>query len=128
MPNSEINEIMTADEIGNKLVEFANRKGDALSKSLKRTQIRNIFTEARRIEADWKGLGDKVALRRLNMLKPKLAYQAKRHSEVEPLQEVLTEAINLVANAPSEKRKERFERFMDLFEAVLAYHRYHGGQ
>lgn len=123
MPNKEIQEIMAADDIGNKLVEFADREGDALSKSLKRAQIRSIFTEARNIEAGWESDRD-AALRRLSLLRPKLAYQAKRNREVEPLQKTLTEAINEVMAKPDEKR---FRRFMELFEAILAYHRYHGG-
>lgn len=126
MPNSEIQEIMAADDAGNRLVSFANREGEVLSKSLKRAQIRSIFTEARNIEAIWASDAD-TALRRLSLLRPKLAYQAKRNREVEPLQRILTDAIEEVVNGPKEKRAVRFNRFMDLFEAILAYHRYHGG-
>jgi CRISPR-associated protein Csm2 len=65
-------------------------------------------------------------MRRLNMLKPKLFYQAKRNPDVEPLRAVLVEAIDEVAGKPTDRR-QRFERFMELFEAILAYHRFHGG-
>jgi CRISPR type III-A-associated protein Csm2 len=45
---------------------------------------------------------------------------------VEPLRAVLVEAIDEVAGKPTDRR-QRFERFMELFEAILAYHRFHGG-
>jgi CRISPR-associated protein Csm2 len=121
-----VKEIMNDDATGEKMVTFAQQKGEQWAKTLKRTQIRGVFTEARRIEAQWQTLGEEKAMRRLNMLKPKLFYQAKRNPDVEPLRAVLVEAIDEVAGKPS-ARKERFERFMELFEAILAYHRFHGG-
>lgn len=121
--------IMTADESGAQLVEFARAKAIELVKlNLTRSQIRTIFTEVRQIEAMWVGRPDE-ALRRLNMLKPKLAYQASRtNNTLNPLRDVLTEAINEVEKAPRDKRDAAFERFMDLFEAILAYHRAEGGR
>ena len=122
-----VEEIMNADVTGKDLVEFANLTGDRLSKSLKSAQIRSIFTEARRVEAEW-SLSEEGAMRRLMMLKPKLAYQAKRNPDVEPLRAILTEAIEEVAKAPAgAEREKKMGRFMDLFEAILAYHRFHGG-
>lgn len=121
-----VKEIMTNDMTGEEMVKFAEEKGQQWSRTLKRTQIRGIFTEARRIEAQWQTLGEEKAMRRLNMLKPKLFYQAKRNPDVEPLKVVLAEAIDEVAAKPA-GRKERFERFMELFEAILAYHRSFGG-
>lgn len=121
-----VKEIMTNDSTGEKMVKFAEEKGQQWARTLKRTQIRGIFTEARRIEAQWQTLGEEKAMRRLNMLKPKLFYQAKRNADVEPLRAVLVDAIDEVAGK-STGRKERFERFMELFEAILAYHRFYGG-
>jgi CRISPR-associated protein Csm2 len=121
-----VKEIMTNDATGEKMVAFAQQKGEQWARTLKRTQIRGIFTEARRIEAQWQTHGEEKAMRRLNMLKPKLFYQAKRNADVEPLRAVLVEAIDEVAGKPA-GRKERFERFMELFEAILAYHRFYGG-
>jgi CRISPR-associated protein Csm2 len=121
-----VKEIMTNDKTGEQMVKFAEEKGKQLARSLKRTQIRGIFTEARRIDAQWQTLGEEKAMRRLNMLKPKLFYQAKRNPDVEPLRAVLVEAIDEVAGKPTDRR-QRFERFMELFEAILAYHRFYGG-
>jgi CRISPR-associated protein Csm2 len=123
-----VKDIMNADAIGEELVRFADQTGERLSRDLKRAQIRTLFAEARKVEAQWETTGEAAAMRQLNMLKPKLAYQAKRNPAVGPLQAVLTEAIEEVAKAASgEPRQEKFQRFMDLFEAILAYHRYHGG-
>ncbi|NMC53639.1 MAG: type III-A CRISPR-associated protein Csm2 [Chloroflexi bacterium] len=124
-----VQQIMTADETGEKLVKFADETADKLVRaSLTRAQIRNIFTEVRQIESLW-GMNRADALRRLNMLKPKLAYQTARTPQMKDLQSVLSEAITLVSNAASDDEKDqRFERFMDLFEAILAYHRAKGGR
>jgi CRISPR-associated protein Csm2 len=120
--------IMTADETGSQLVDFARAKAIELVKqNLTRAQIRNIFTEVRQIEAIW-GHRPEEAMRRLNMLKPKLAYQTARTPALSPLKDTLTEAINEVEKAQGQKREDAFERFMDLFEAILAYHRAEGGR
>jgi CRISPR-associated protein Csm2 len=123
---ANVKTVMTKDPSGEQLVENAQQVAKRLVKDgLKRTQIRNIFTEVRRIEAIWPSPD---ALRRLNMLSPKMAYQAKRKREVSYLQEVLSEAIDFVNKAESdEERNQRFQRFVDFFEAILAYHRAKGG-
>lgn len=126
MPNQRIQTLMTADESGAELVTFAQQTAEALVKqNLTRSQIRTIFTEVRQIEAMW---GKPEAVRRLSMLKPKLAYQAARSGPVGPLRDVLSDAIDEVLTAPTGKQNERFERFVDLFEAILAYHRAKGGK
>lgn len=103
-----------------------------------RGQVRNIFTEVRKIEALWDAEGVKKpeerdynkALRRLVMLKPKMDYQTSRIPQVQRLKEVLTEGIDSVVAAKNdtEKLNERFKYFMNLFEAILAYHRAEGGR
>ena len=124
----DIKTIMTADESGAELVDFAKQTAQRLvNDRLARTQIRNIFTEVRKIEAMWPRQQED-AIRRLNMLKPKLSYQRARAREVKYLEKVLTEAIDYVDRAPSEEKDGRFQRFVDLFEAILAYHRAEGGR
>ncbi len=123
-----IHTIMTADESGKELVEFAQTVAQVLvSNNLTRGQIRTIFTEVRQIEALW-GTRRADALRRLLMLKPKLAYQAARIQSVYRLKEVLSEAVDEVEKAPESKKDNAFRRFVDLFEAILAYHRALGGK
>lgn len=121
-----VHNIMTADESGKELVNFARQTAiNLVRNSLTRNQIRSIFTEVRQIEAMWPS---PAALRRLTMLKPKMAYQAARSAPVEGLRVVLDEAIDEVVKAPENLRDDRFQRFMDLFEAILAYHRSEGGR
>ncbi len=122
--------IMTADANGTELVSFARETADQLVKaSLTRSQIRGIFTEVRKIEAIW-GSRPQDAIRRLNMLKPKLDYQTSRTQSVQRLKEVLSLAVDEVSKSglDEEERNRRFQVFMDLFEAILAYHRAFGGR
>lgn len=126
---SEIQTIMTADPTGQQLVQFAQTTAERLVKDqLTRGQIRNIFTEVRKIESLWEVEQEK-ALRRLVMLKPKMDYQTSRIPQVKRLKEVLSDAIDEVVKGKDNKdRDERFKRFMNLFEAILAYHRAKGGR
>jgi len=63
------------------------------------------------------------------MLKPKLDYQVARAKPVEVLRDVLNAAIDQVNAAKDEdERNRRFRVFIDLFEAILAYHRAKGGR
>jgi len=122
-----VQSVMTADDSGAELVTFAQQTANVLVKNnLTRSQIRTIFTEVRQIEAMWNNGPE--AVRRLSMLKPKLAYQSARSNTVSHLRDVLTEAIDQVVQAPVDQRDRRFQRFVDLFEAILAYHRAQGGK
>jgi len=125
---SNIKTIMTADPTGEELVKFARQTAVHLVKdNLTRSQIRNIFTEMRKIEGLWEA-DPEVAVRRLTMLKPKLDYQSARSRQVSYLKNVLSEAIDYVIRADDKERNARFQRFTDLFEAILAYHRSEGGR
>lgn len=124
--NPVITAIMTKDDAGSELVKFANETADQLVKeNLTRNQIRNAFTEVRQIEAMW-DRDQTRALRRLNMLKPKLAYQAVRTPAMGRLTTILSDAVTEVTTAKDQNAA--FERFMQLFEAILAYHRALGGK
>jgi len=125
----DVQTVITADPTGAQLVELARQTADRLVKNnLTRAQIRNIFTEVRKIEALWDA-DLSSARRRLNMLKPKLDYQTSRSEPVRGLRDVLIKAIEEVESAPDEAEcTRRFSRFMDLFEAILAYHRALGGK
>jgi CRISPR-associated protein Csm2 len=135
---SNIQTIMTNDPTGEQLVTFAQTTAEQLVKNqLTRGQVRNIFTEVRKIEALWDAESVEEpnkrdynkALRRLVMLKPKMDYQASRIPQVELLKKVLSDAIDEVVKGGTNKDKdERFKRFMNLFEAILAYHHAKGGK
>jgi CRISPR-associated protein Csm2 len=114
------------------LVQVADKMGNDLARQLSTSQIRSLFGEVRRIEGDWLAPGDTdkdkkrrdKAWRSLILLKPKMAYRAKRERGrgVEELVAVLSPAIDYV-----DGDTENFRRFVEFFEAILAYHKAHGG-
>ncbi|RMD77673.1 MAG: type III-A CRISPR-associated protein Csm2 [Chloroflexi bacterium] len=112
------------------LVKEADRLGQALKeKNLTTSQIRNIFGEVRSIEQEVRVGTEKLPLsvqRRLLMLKPKMAYQVGRFSNNQALSalvKTLSTAIDCIGDDVG-----RFHTFVDLFEAILAYHRFYGGR
>jgi CRISPR-associated protein Csm2 len=109
--------IKRAKEIGRSL------KGAGLSMA----QIRGIFGTVRRIEMRWtekaSEKAQELAMRQLLLLQPKLEYQARRQKEVRGLKDVLIPAIEQVQGD-----RERFGRFVEFFEAILAYHVAEGGR
>ncbi len=111
------------------LTEHAEAIGTSLAHQLTTSQIRNIFGTVRQIEMSWRPRATekerKYAARQLILLKPKLAYQARRErgGGVQQLANVLTPAIDLVG-----EDRNRFQNFLDFFEAILAYHTAAGGQ
>ena len=126
----DVSKIMVNDPSGAELVTFARQTAKTLvGNNLTRSQIRGIFTEVRKIDALWEGPRQDDAMRRLNMLKPKLDYQTSRSESVRVLRDVLSASIDEVNKAADVKdRSARFHRFMELFEAILAYHRAEGGK
>ena len=114
------------------MVREADALGHKLAGSLTTAQIRNIFGTVRRIEMNWPEKASEGQARKghrdLLLLKPKLAYQAKREGDrkgrgVEMLRQVLDPAIDLVGG-----QRDQFQNFVDFFEAILAYHKAYGGK
>ena len=113
-------------------VEQGELLGQRLARQLSTNQIRNIFGTVRRIEMNWPENANtdaqrarvSRAQRELILLKPKMAYQAKRErgQGVKELTDVLGEAIDLVENDHGQ-----FHHFVDFFECILAYHKAYGG-
>jgi CRISPR-associated protein Csm2 len=84
-------------------------------REIKNAQLRNIYGEVKRMEMDFKRKG--FSRDRFVLLKPKLAYAASKKWEVKPIKEVLTVCIDRVQDGKD------FRKFVNFFEAVLAYHR-----
>ncbi|MBE7557384.1 MAG: type III-A CRISPR-associated protein Csm2 [Anaerolineales bacterium] len=119
----EIKTIITKDEGVEILVKYADNIGKALANQLTTNQIRAIFGEVRRIQGEWKTKPD-IAKRNLILLKPKMAYRARkeRGRAVGDLVSVLSPAIDFVQGDI-----KSFTRFVEFFEAILAYHKAYGG-
>lgn len=111
------------------LTEKAETLGTSLARQLTTSQIRNVFGTVRQIEMNWGPRATEQqrrnAARQLILLKPKLAYQAKRERGrgVQELADVLIPAIDQVGDD-----RQRFQNFVDFFEAILAYHTAAGGK
>ena len=105
-------------EGGEILVKEAEQQGQQLARNLTTSQIRNIYGAVKKMQ-----MKGELDTHKFLMLKPKLAYAAKRHGGgVDTLKDVLTQAIDLVGND-----SKKFNRFVDFFEAILAYHKFYGG-
>lgn len=120
----------TAEESAKAIVQWAEALAQKLQdvKDVKMAQVRDIFDELRQIESLWTRNAE-AALHRLHLLKPRLAYRAARIEKLRPLAEVLRQAIDEVVSAGKEEdKRERFRRLMEFVEAIVAYHKAHGGE
>ncbi len=139
IPANEVQRIITQDAEGELLVQRTDQFGKELKElGLSTSQIRSLFGEVRQIQGEWavarqKGEGAAAerqkVLRRLILLKPKMEYRARRErgQAVRALVDVLKPALDAVTQAPAEKQDEYFKRFVEFFEAILAYHKAYGG-
>ena len=101
------------DPEGALLVDNADKLGRYLNnQNISTSQIRNVFFEIKNIDFD------KGGPYKLNIARAKLAYIAGKHQNVKDLKEVLDEAIKKVSGD-----RTKFNRFLDFFEAIVAYHR-----
>ena len=132
MNQLSIKTIITDPNGAQTLVKEADNLGKNLKNSgLTTAQIRALFGEVRQIQAQWGmgGLNRDKAYRRLILLKPKMAYRARkeRGKAVEELVSVLDAAVDEVISAKQNERDDHFQRFVEFFEAILAYHKAYGG-
>lgn len=111
--------------IGTGDVTLLIERADDLAKQLKQrgltlTQVRNIFTEVRRIELLAATLPEPQVLRQLRLLKPRLAYLASRQGQEgragQALEQILVPAIDAVQCV-----EPHFRHFVDFCEAFVAY-------
>ncbi len=139
IPANEVQRIITQDAEGELLVQRTDQFGKELKEmGLSTSQIRSLFGEVRQIQGEWavaRQKGEAAAaerkkvLRRLILLKPKMEYRARRErgQAVRALVDALKPALDAVTQAPAEKQDEYFNRFVEFFEAILAYHKAYGG-
>lgn len=92
------------------------------------TQMRNVFGEVKRIEAQltleiWEKVIPDVLL-----LRPKIAYNTarevakRRDSRIKAFREIMELALKEVDNP------DTFRRFAQFFEGIIAYHKVYGGK
>ncbi len=123
VPQKDLEAIIKGDDVESaKLtVEWGEKVGEASKDSATSSQLRIIFTAVRFIEAQWPAKATKTeadqALRQFILLKSKLRYQAVRQSKLKDIVDLFTRCIDLVND------RDTFLRFVDFFEAILAYHK-----
>jgi len=84
------------------------------NEALSTSQIRTILTEIQKMK--------EFNPTKLQLLRPKLAYAAGRHKgKVKEFRDLL-EALIKKAN------QDNFDTFKNFVEAIVAYHKYHGGK
>lgn len=129
IPVSEIKNGITpegvkfAEEFGTYLAEGPRDRQDR-TKPLTTSQLRKFFGEIKRQQMSGYNQTDII------LLKPKLAYAVGRAKEKDPrgilkicdFNNVIAAAIDNVAN------KDDFKNFVQLFEAIVAYHKAAGGK
>ena len=100
------------------LVSRAQDVAAGLRDEMSRTQLRRLYGEVKRIEMLWQGGQAEQARHRFLLLKPRLHYQMARQPRLRGLQRTLEPAIDAVGG-----ERARFQRFVDFFEAIVAYAR-----
>lgn len=120
------------------MVRVADDLGERLSSTLKASQIRAIFDETQRIGSLFRIGKFEEAVRRAHLLDPKIAYRAKRIAErekkakdaAELIADVLKRALRIVLEKKEDQKevRARYLRFLEFFEAIVAYHKAHGGK
>ncbi len=90
-------------------------------KTLSTTQLRKFFGELKNIEANTSSISFNLA--KIKMIKPKLAYAVGREKSDNPKIKDLYIEFEQAINAIS--KYEHFKNFVQLFEAVVAYHKYY---
>lgn len=106
------------------MVEYADAVGLKI-KNLSSSQIRNIYGEMKRIQVK----GFDKAKASFYLLKPKVAYAYGRalkgtrpSEEMKTFKEVFDAAFACVTDART------YDNFCNFIEAILAYHKFHGGK
>lgn len=116
------------DKIDNDTIEFADEFGRHLKENeLSTSQIRIPFGEMRKIQMN----GFEKETSAFLLLKAKLAYAAKRHKEkkgVEELYQLFVRLYDAVNKEDITAGTIHFKNLLNVMEAVLAYHKYHGGK
>lgn len=108
-------------------IDFSNYFGEFFARNgLTTSQIRIVFGELRRIQMN----GYSKEKTSFLLLKPKLAYAVKRNKSngLTKFYDFFSIAYDAVETLDDHLGEVHFLNFINLFESVLAYHKFHGGQ
>ena len=113
-------------DIDKDTISFAESMGRVLKEDgLTTSQIRNVFGEMRKIQMN----GFEKEKSNFLLLRAKLAYATKRQQArgMDKFYELFCVAYDAV-DTSSDKASGQFDKLLQVMEAVLAYHKFHGGQ
>ncbi|MFX0173064.1 MAG: type III-A CRISPR-associated protein Csm2 [Candidatus Hodarchaeota archaeon] len=129
-----ITKINGLDRLGNYLVkDFAEQGKDAdiiakvCQNSLKPSQMRRFFDQARRIQRDITyGREWLVISPQISMLQPLLYYAKSRRVIPDEFLNIMRASLAKIDKGRNDAEKiENFQRFMEFFQAIVAYHKYY---
>lgn len=108
------------------MVKDALKLSQVISDDLKNTQLRRLYGMVKRIEsirrASKAAERDQETRDQLELLRPRLFYAAGRQPGVRPVRDIMDEAITSVNKQQKpENYQKAFQRFIDFFEALVAY-------
>lgn len=134
-PETKLNPTWIYSPITKEVVDWCKSFGEFLSpqseianrKPLTTSQLRKFFGEVKRIQ-----LQKEYDMASIAMLNPLLAYAVGRdykngrlQSRISEFQEEMSKAINAIR---PDHKKEDYNNFILIFEAIVAYHKYYGGK
>jgi CRISPR-associated protein Csm2 len=112
------------DKLDREGISFAEEVGKFLAeKGLTTSQMRNYFGEVKRIQMN--GFLSTESQTAFLLLEPKLAYSVQREAnkysrrDFQKFQKIMSEAHRAV----EENNEKQFQNFVNLLEAILAYHK-----
>ncbi len=130
MPRTDLNGVRDLRDIEAEDINgIGEAQGRAFAQKVKTSQLRAFYSAVNRIRirVQSQRTNDFSPLERsLILLKPKLAYAAGRHKALKSFQSFMVQAIDGVVKSKDKKRA--LTNFFDLLEAVVAYHKFHGGK
>jgi len=110
--------------IDNQFIRWAEDFGHVIKEKVTTSQIRNIYGTVKRLEME-----TEVDLAKVLLLKPRIKYTRARNQGPDELADELCFAIDAIDKGETAAEKQqRFRRFAQGFEAILAYHRAAGGK
>lgn len=107
---------------------YADKLALRLKGRMKTTQLRRFFGAIKDIE---KNLYEYRSWEKIEadfyLLKPKLAYAKGRKLIPEEFHEIVKTSMNKIDIGDTNEKIENYERFVQLLESIVAYHKFHGG-
>ncbi len=139
LPGDKVIQAFIAKDDPKSLIETADLYGKWLASrevALTTSQLRNLFGAVRQIQMGWQN-DPAGSYRQAVLLIPKFHYQAKRTLEkggrgklgLQELERALLPALEAAIETSDKTEQQiRFNRVTEYFEALVAYHKKHGGK